>query len=86
MTGIIQANTGTTSISFQPSTNTRNARVRAFGLHRQAGGCAIGLGSATRTYRLRPGALGTDAMILITAAPDDPRIGMLGMLELAASI
>ena len=41
----------------------------------------IGLGAATRTYRLRPGALGSDAMIHISATPDNPRIGVLGMLE-----
>jgi 2-polyprenyl-6-methoxyphenol hydroxylase-like FAD-dependent oxidoreductase len=39
------------------------------------------LGSATRTYRLRHGALGSDAMILISATADNPRIGVLGMLE-----
>ncbi|MBV9651497.1 MAG: FAD-binding monooxygenase [Pseudonocardiales bacterium] len=41
----------------------------------------IGLGAATRTYRLRPGALGPDAMIHIGHTPDNPRIGVLGMLE-----
>lgn len=41
----------------------------------------IGLGAATRTYRLRPGALGPDAMIHISHTPDNPRIGVLGMLE-----
>lgn len=41
----------------------------------------IGLGYATRTYRLRPGALGSDGMILITATPERPRMGVLGMLE-----
>jgi 2-polyprenyl-6-methoxyphenol hydroxylase-like FAD-dependent oxidoreductase len=41
----------------------------------------IGLGCATRTYRLRPGALGSDGMVLIGATPDNPRIGVLGMLE-----
>jgi 2-polyprenyl-6-methoxyphenol hydroxylase-like FAD-dependent oxidoreductase len=41
----------------------------------------IGLGAATRTYRLRPGALGSDAMIHISATPNNPRIGVLGMLE-----
>lgn len=41
----------------------------------------IGLGSATRTYRLRPGALGSDGMIMICATPDNPRMGVLGMLE-----
>lgn len=33
----------------------------------------IGLGYATRTYRLRPGALGSDKAILITATPDQTR-------------
>lgn len=41
----------------------------------------IGLGYATRTYRLRPGALGSDGMILMTATPEHPRMGVLGMLE-----
>jgi 2-polyprenyl-6-methoxyphenol hydroxylase-like FAD-dependent oxidoreductase len=41
----------------------------------------IGLGYATRTYRLRPGALGSDGLVLITATPDRPRMGVLGMLE-----
>ncbi len=41
----------------------------------------IGLGYATRTYRLRPGALGSDGMVLIGATPDNPRMGVLGMLE-----
>jgi 2-polyprenyl-6-methoxyphenol hydroxylase-like FAD-dependent oxidoreductase len=41
----------------------------------------VGLGYATRTYRLRPGALGSDGMILITPTPERPRMGVLGMLE-----
>lgn len=41
----------------------------------------IGLGSATRTYRLRAGALGSDGMIQIGATVANPRIGVLGMLE-----
>jgi 2-polyprenyl-6-methoxyphenol hydroxylase-like FAD-dependent oxidoreductase len=41
----------------------------------------IGLGYATRTYRLRPGALGSDGMVLIGATPDNPGIGVLGMVE-----
>lgn len=41
----------------------------------------IGLGYATRTYRLRRGALGSDGMVLIGATPDNPRIGVLGILE-----
>jgi 2-polyprenyl-6-methoxyphenol hydroxylase-like FAD-dependent oxidoreductase len=32
----------------------------------------IGLGYATRTYRLRPGALGPDKAILLGATPDNP--------------
>ncbi|MGH3765515.1 MAG: FAD-dependent oxidoreductase [Pseudonocardiaceae bacterium] len=41
----------------------------------------IGLGYATRTYRLRAGALGSDGLVLIGATPDNPRSGVLGMLE-----
>jgi 2-polyprenyl-6-methoxyphenol hydroxylase-like FAD-dependent oxidoreductase len=41
----------------------------------------LGLGYATRLYRLRPGALGSDGLVLITATPDNPRMGVLGMLE-----
>jgi 2-polyprenyl-6-methoxyphenol hydroxylase-like FAD-dependent oxidoreductase len=41
----------------------------------------IGLCTATRTYRLRPGALGSDGMIMIGPTPDNPRSGVLGMLE-----
>jgi len=41
----------------------------------------IGLGYATRSYRLRPGALGSDKAILITATPDHPRVGMVVTLE-----
>lgn len=41
----------------------------------------LGLGYATRTYRLRPRALGSDGLILITATRERPRIGVLGMLE-----
>jgi 2-polyprenyl-6-methoxyphenol hydroxylase-like FAD-dependent oxidoreductase len=41
----------------------------------------IGLGYATRTYRLRPGALGSDMQILISGTPDNPRIGALSAVE-----
>src|SRR5215831_15726080 len=33
----------------------------------------VGLGYSTRTYRLRPGAMGNDHMILTIATPDNPR-------------
>lgn len=41
----------------------------------------IGLGYATRTYRLRPGALGSDMLILTSGTPDNPRIGVLSTVE-----
>jgi 2-polyprenyl-6-methoxyphenol hydroxylase-like FAD-dependent oxidoreductase len=41
----------------------------------------IGLGYATRTYRLRPGALGPDMLILTSGTPDNPRMGGLVTLE-----
>jgi 2-polyprenyl-6-methoxyphenol hydroxylase-like FAD-dependent oxidoreductase len=41
----------------------------------------IGLGYATRTYRLRPGALGQDMLIAIGGTPDNPRQGFLATLE-----
>ncbi|MGH3754051.1 MAG: FAD-dependent oxidoreductase [Pseudonocardiaceae bacterium] len=41
----------------------------------------IGLGYATRTYQLRPGALGQDKLILVGATLDNPRMGGLTMLE-----
>lgn len=41
----------------------------------------IGLGYATRTYRLRPGALGEDKLVLTTGTPDNPRTGGLSTLE-----
>jgi 2-polyprenyl-6-methoxyphenol hydroxylase-like FAD-dependent oxidoreductase len=41
----------------------------------------IGLGYATRTFRLRPGATGHDNFIVIGATLDNPRIGALGALE-----
>ena len=41
----------------------------------------IGLGYATRTYRLRPGALGGDLMILTAGTPANPRAGILAATE-----
>jgi 2-polyprenyl-6-methoxyphenol hydroxylase-like FAD-dependent oxidoreductase len=41
----------------------------------------IRLGYATRTYRLRPGALGTDMLILTSGTLDNPRMGGLVTLE-----
>jgi 2-polyprenyl-6-methoxyphenol hydroxylase-like FAD-dependent oxidoreductase len=41
----------------------------------------IGLGYATRTYRLRPGAMDGDQMILIAGTPANPRAGVLAVLE-----
>jgi 2-polyprenyl-6-methoxyphenol hydroxylase-like FAD-dependent oxidoreductase len=41
----------------------------------------IGLGYATRTYRLRPGALGPDLLILTSGTPDNPRVGVLSTTE-----
>jgi hypothetical protein len=41
----------------------------------------IGLGYATRTYRLRPGALGEDLVIGIGGTLDNPRPGALAALE-----
>lgn len=41
----------------------------------------IRLGYATRTYRLRPGALGRDGLVLITGTPANSRTGVLGPLE-----
>jgi 2-polyprenyl-6-methoxyphenol hydroxylase-like FAD-dependent oxidoreductase len=41
----------------------------------------IGLGYASRTYRLRPGALGTDIGILTTGTPQNPRAGSLVAIE-----
>jgi 2-polyprenyl-6-methoxyphenol hydroxylase-like FAD-dependent oxidoreductase len=41
----------------------------------------IGLGYATRTYRLRPGALGGDQMILTAGTPANPRAGILAATE-----
>ncbi|MGH3868097.1 MAG: FAD-dependent oxidoreductase [Pseudonocardiaceae bacterium] len=41
----------------------------------------IGLGYATRTYRLRPGALGPEKAILIGGTQDNPRAGVVSTLE-----
>jgi 2-polyprenyl-6-methoxyphenol hydroxylase-like FAD-dependent oxidoreductase len=41
----------------------------------------IGLGYATRTYRLRPGVLGSDKAMLIAATPDNPRFAAVSALE-----
>jgi 2-polyprenyl-6-methoxyphenol hydroxylase-like FAD-dependent oxidoreductase len=41
----------------------------------------IGLGYATRTYRLPPGALGGDLAVLQAATPQHPRFGALQRLE-----
>ncbi|MGH3932726.1 MAG: FAD-dependent oxidoreductase, partial [Pseudonocardiaceae bacterium] len=41
----------------------------------------IGIGYATRTYRLRPGALGTDNGILTAGTPQNPRGGALIAIE-----
>jgi 2-polyprenyl-6-methoxyphenol hydroxylase-like FAD-dependent oxidoreductase len=41
----------------------------------------IGLGYATRTYRLPPDALGRDLAVLQSATPQHPRTGALQMLE-----
>jgi 2-polyprenyl-6-methoxyphenol hydroxylase-like FAD-dependent oxidoreductase len=41
----------------------------------------IGLGYATRTYRLSPGVLGSDKAILLGASPDNPRLGVLSIVE-----
>jgi 2-polyprenyl-6-methoxyphenol hydroxylase-like FAD-dependent oxidoreductase len=41
----------------------------------------IGLGYATRTYRLRPGALGGDRLILTAGTPANPRIAALAATE-----
>jgi 2-polyprenyl-6-methoxyphenol hydroxylase-like FAD-dependent oxidoreductase len=41
----------------------------------------IGLGYATRTYRLRPGAMGGDQMILTGGTPANPRAGVLAATE-----
>jgi 2-polyprenyl-6-methoxyphenol hydroxylase-like FAD-dependent oxidoreductase len=41
----------------------------------------IGLGYATRTYRLRPGAMGSDHLILTAGTPANPRFGYLGVTE-----
>jgi 2-polyprenyl-6-methoxyphenol hydroxylase-like FAD-dependent oxidoreductase len=41
----------------------------------------IGLGYATRIYRLRPGALGTDMAMLTAGTPQNPRGGALAAIE-----
>jgi len=41
----------------------------------------IGLRYATRTYRLQPGAMGRDQMILTGATPANPRTGVLAVTE-----
>jgi 2-polyprenyl-6-methoxyphenol hydroxylase-like FAD-dependent oxidoreductase len=41
----------------------------------------IGLGYATRTYRLRPGALGADQLIVTAGIPANPRGGFLAVTE-----
>ena len=41
----------------------------------------IGLGYATRTYRLRPGAMNGDQMILTVGTPANPRTGALAVTE-----
>jgi 2-polyprenyl-6-methoxyphenol hydroxylase-like FAD-dependent oxidoreductase len=41
----------------------------------------IGLGYATRTYRLRPGALGDDQLIVTAGTPAHPRAGFLAATE-----
>ena len=41
----------------------------------------VGLGYATRNYRLRPGAMGGDQMILTAAMPANPRLGVLAVTE-----
>jgi 2-polyprenyl-6-methoxyphenol hydroxylase-like FAD-dependent oxidoreductase len=41
----------------------------------------IGLGYATRTYRLRPGALGDDQLIVTASTPAHPRAGFLAATE-----
>jgi 2-polyprenyl-6-methoxyphenol hydroxylase-like FAD-dependent oxidoreductase len=41
----------------------------------------VGLGYSSRTYRLRPGALGHDQMLLTVGTPDNPRMGALAVME-----
>ena len=41
----------------------------------------IGMGYATRTFRLRPDALGGDALVINGGTPDHPRSGVLAALE-----
>lgn len=41
----------------------------------------IGIGYATRRYRLRPGALGDDLLIITGPTPANPRAALIGFLE-----
>ena len=41
----------------------------------------IGIGYATRTFRLRPGALGRDVLVVNGGTPDQPRSGVLAAQE-----
>jgi 2-polyprenyl-6-methoxyphenol hydroxylase-like FAD-dependent oxidoreductase len=41
----------------------------------------IGLGYSSRTYRLRPGAMGSEHLILTTGTPANPRFGALAATE-----
>ena len=41
----------------------------------------IGIGYATRTFRLRPGALGRDVLVVSGGTPDHPRSGVLAAQE-----
>lgn len=41
----------------------------------------VGLGYASRLYRLRPGALGTDIAVVTAGTPDNPRGGALAAIE-----
>lgn len=41
----------------------------------------IGLGYSTRLYRLPPGAMGTDQLILTAGTPANPRAGAMGVTE-----
>src|ERR1700730_6497293 len=44
-------------------------------------GVEIGLGYATNTFRLRPGAMNGDRLILVTATLASPRFGALAAIE-----
>ena len=41
----------------------------------------VGLGYATRTFRLPPGAMGRAKLLIVGGTPDNPRIGGLGAIE-----